>query len=212
MSTDKQHLRAAMKELRAELSARDPDAGETLADKFPMKLLERYGPMVSAYWPIGSEIDPLPLIRRLKNEGGADICLPRVEDDGRMTFRAWAPGNPLEDRPFGLQEPPTDTERVNPTLVLTPLLGFDRSGNRLGYGKGHYDRALEKLRAEGRVFVCGLAFFGQEVERIPAEPHDIPLDWVMTERGSIPLFMMRAMSENAPKTCLLYTSPSPRDA
>ena len=200
MSADKSQLREAMKELRAELSARDPDAGETLADKFPMKLLERYGPMVSAYWPIGSEIDPLPLIRRLKNEGDADICLPRIEDDGTMTFRAWAPGNALEDRPFGLQEPPADTERVNPTLVLTPLLGFDRSGNRLGYGKGHYDRALEKLRAEGRVFVCGLAFFGQEVERIPAEPHDIPLDWVMTERGSIPLFMMRAMAENAPET------------
>ena len=200
MSADKDQLRAAMKELRAELSARDPDAGETLASKFPMKLLERYGPVVSAYWPIGSEIDPFPLIRRLKNEGDADICLPRVEDDGTMTFRAWAPGNPLEARPFGLQEPPADTERVNPTLVLTPLLGFDRSGNRLGYGKGHYDRALEKLRAEGRVFVCGLAFFGQEVERIPAEPHDIPLDWVMTERGSIPLFMMRAMAENAPET------------
>jgi 5-formyltetrahydrofolate cyclo-ligase len=197
MSADKTQLRAAMKELRAELSARDPDAGETLADKFPMKLLERYGPMVSAYWPIGSEIDPFPLIRRLKNEGDADICLPRVEDDGSMTFRAWAPGNPLEDRPFGLQEPPAETEIVNPTLVLTPLLGFDRSGNRLGYGKGHFDRALEKLRAEGRVFVCGLAFFGQEVDSIPAEPHDIPLDWVMTERGSIPLFMMRAMADTA---------------
>lgn len=200
MSIEKAELRTQMKELRAELDARDPDAGETLADKFPMKLLERYGPMVSAYWPIGSEIDPFPLIRRLKNEGGADICLPRVEDDGSMSFRAWAPGNPLEDRAFGLQEPPADTPIVSPTLVLTPLLGFDRKGNRLGYGKGHYDRALTALRAQGRVFVCGLAFFGQEVDEVPAEPHDIPLDWVMTERGSIPLFMMRAMAENGPDT------------
>jgi len=200
MSIEKAELRTQMKELRAELDARDPDAGETLADKFPMKLLERYGPMVSAYWPIGSEIDPFPLIRRLKNEGGADICLPRVEDDGPMSFRAWAPGNPLEDRPFGLQEPLADTPIVSPTLVLTPLLGFDRKGNRLGYGKGHYDRALADLRAKGRVFVCGLAFFGQEVDEVPAEPHDIPLDWVMTERGSIPLFMMRAMAENGPDT------------
>ena len=117
-----------------------------------------------------------------------------------MTFRAWAPGNALEDRPFGLQEPPAGTPSVTPTLVLTPLLGFDRNGNRLGYGKGHYDRALARLRSEGRVFVCGLAFFGQELEEIPAEPHDIPLDWLMTERGSIPLFMMRAMAANAPDT------------
>lgn len=200
MTASKSELRAQMKELRAELNARDPDAGETLAQKFPMKLLERYGPLVSAYWPIGSEIDPFPLIRRLKNEGNADICLPRVEDDGSMTFRAWAPGNALEDRPFGLKEPPADTPIVTPTLVLTPLLGFDRQGNRLGYGKGHYDRALERLRADGRVFVCGLAFFGQELDEVPAESHDIPLDWLMTERGSIPLFMMRAMAANAPDT------------
>lgn len=200
MTVSKTELRAQMKQLRDELDARDPDAGETLADKFPMKLLERYGPVVSAYWPIGSEIDPRPLIRRLKNEGGADICLPRVEDDGSMTFRAWAPGNALEDRPFGLKEPLANAETRTPTLVITPLLGFDRKGNRLGYGKGHYDRALERLRADGRVFVCGLAFFGQELAEIPAETHDIPLDWLMTERGSIPLFMMRAMAGNAPDT------------
>lgn len=198
MSRDKQALRAEMKVVRDELSARDPDAGETLADKFPMKLLQRYGPNVSVYWPIGSEIDPLPLIRRLKNEGDASICLPRVEADGSMSFRAWAPGNELEDRPFGLREPLENTAELTPTLVLTPLLAFDRKGNRLGYGKGHYDRALTRLRENGRVFVCGLAFFGQELEQIPAEPHDIPLDWVMTERGSIPLFMMRAMAENGP--------------
>ena len=198
MIPDKQALRAEMKILRDELSARDPDAGETLAGKFPMKLLQRYGPNVSAYWPIGSEIDPLPLIRRLKNEGDASICLPRIEADGRMTFRAWAPGNALEDRPFGLREPLEDTPEMAPTLVLTPLLAFDRSGNRLGYGQGHYDRALMRLRESGRVFVCGLAFFGQERDQIPAEAHDIPLDWVMTERGSIPVFMMRAMAENAP--------------
>lgn len=200
MTASKHDLREQMKVLRAELHARDPDAGETLASKFPMKLLQRYGPVVSAYWPIGSEIDPVPLVRRLKNEGDADICLPRVEDDGTMTFRSWAPGNALEDRPFGLQEPLPEAPIATPTLVLTPLLGFDRQGNRLGYGKGHYDRALSKLRANGRVFVCGLAFFGQELDQVPAEPHDIPLDWLMTERGSIPLFMMRAMAKNAPQT------------
>lgn len=193
-SEDKAALRAELKVLREELSARDPDAGEILANKFPMKLLQRYGPMVAAYWPIGAEIDPLPLMRRLKNEGDADICLPRLEPDGSMSFRAWAPGSELVDGPFGLQEPPSRAPRVSPTLVLAPLLGFDRQGTRLGYGQGHFDRALSNLRASGRVFVCGLAFQGQEVDAIASEAHDIPLDWVMTERGSIPLFMMRAFS------------------
>ena len=186
-----------MKVLREELAARDPDAGETLADKFPLKLLERYGPCVAVYLPIGSEIDPRPLMGKL-TDAGAKLALPCVLADGSMVYRAYTRGDMLEQRPFGLLEPNAEVPEVQPTLVSTPLLAFDRTGNRLGYGKGHYDRALSKLREQGRVFVCGLAFFGQEVEQVPAEAHDVPLDWVMTERGSIPLFMMRAMAENAP--------------
>lgn len=197
MSDDKTLLRAQMKELREELNARDPDAGETLADKFPMKLFERYGPTVAVYLPIGSEIDPRPLMTKLI-DAGAELALPCIQADGSMVYRAYARGDMLEQRKFGLLEPNDEVPEVQPTLVLTPLLAFDRQGNRLGYGKGHYDRALTRLREHGRVFVCGLAFFGQEVDAVPAEPHDVPLDWVMTERGSIPLFMMRAMAENGP--------------
>ena len=197
MSEEKDALRTALKERREELAARDPDAGETLADKFPMKLFERYGPTVAVYLPIGSEIDPRPLMGKLE-AAGAKLALPCVQDDGTMVYRAYRRGDMLEKRPFGLLEPNPEVPEVQPTLVITPLLGFDRSGNRLGYGKGHYDRALTRLRDQGRVFVCGLAFFGQEVETVPAESHDVPLDWVMTERGSIPLFMMRAMAENTP--------------
>nr|WP_070960760.1 5-formyltetrahydrofolate cyclo-ligase [Hyphomonas sp. Mor2] len=196
MSEDKARLRTQMKELREELNARDPDAGETLADKFPMKLFERYGPSVAVYLPIGSEIDPRPLMTKLIR-AGAELALPCVQEDGSMVYRAYKRGDMLEQRSFGLLEPNSEVPEVRPTLVLTPLLGFDRKGNRLGYGKGHYDRALTRLRADGRVFVCGLAFMGQEIEEIPAEAHDVPLDWVMTERGSIPLFMMRAMGEPA---------------
>lgn len=197
MSEEKDLLRAALKDRREELAARDPDAGETLASKFPMKLFERYGPTVALYLPIGSEIDPKPLMGKLV-AAGAKLALPCVQEDGSMVYRAYTRGDMLEQRAFGLLEPNPEVPEVNPTLVITPLLGFDRNGNRLGYGKGHYDRALTRLRDGGRVFVCGLAYFGQEVEAVPAEPHDVPLDWVMTERGSIPLFMMRAMAENAP--------------
>lgn len=197
MTQDKASLRADMKDLREELSARDPDAGETLADKFPMKLFERYGPTVAVYLPIGSEIDPRPLMTKLI-AAGAELALPCVQEDGSMVYRAYKRGDMLEQKAFGLLEPNAEVPEVNPTLVITPLLAFDRKGNRLGYGKGHYDRALTRLRANGRVFVCGLAFFGQEVDSVPTEPHDVPLDWVMTERGSIPLFMMRAMSDDSP--------------
>lgn len=194
---DKNDLRAQLKDLRAELAARDPDAGERLADKFPMKLLERYGPVVAGYLPIRDEIDPRPLMQKLE-DAGAKLCLPRVNDDGAgMTYRKWAMGGPLEGRPFGLQEPAADAEISAPTLILVPLLGFDDHGNRLGYGKGHYDRALASLRAEGRAFACAVAFHGQMIDAVPAEPHDQLLDWAITEVGSVPLFMMRNMKQIA---------------
>jgi 5-formyltetrahydrofolate cyclo-ligase len=191
--TDKTALRADMKLLREEAHARDPDAGETLAGKFPLKLLERYGPIVSGYWPIGSEIDPLPLMEKLAG-AGAKLALPRVEDDGEMSFGLGSPGEPLEERPFGLKEPLESAPRTQPTLVLVPLLAFDKMGNRLGYGKGHYDRTLLQIRQDGRVFACGLGFYVQMLDELAAEPHDQPLDWAMTERGSVPIFMMRAFA------------------
>lgn len=187
---EKAALRRELKTLREEAHARDPDAGETLASKFPLKLLERYGPVVAGYLPIGSEIDPLPLMERLESEG-AKLALPRLEADGSMTFRAWSQGADLEDGPMGLRQPLEGADTVHPTLVLMPLLAFDAMGVRLGYGKGHYDRTLSSLRENGRVFACGLGFHAQMLDDLPAEPHDQPLDWAVTERGSVPIFMMR---------------------
>ena len=191
----KSTLRADLKTLREELHARDPDAGETLAAKFPLKLLERYGPIVSGYWPISSEIDPRPLMQKLA-QAGAKLALPRIDEDGTMSFRLWHEKDPLEPGAFGLNEPPHSAPRVQPTLILMPLLAFDKVGNRIGYGKGHYDRALASLRADGRIFACGLGFHGQMMDELPAKPHDQPLDWAVTERGSVPIFMMRNFGNN----------------
>jgi 5-formyltetrahydrofolate cyclo-ligase len=186
---EKIHLRHRMRTLRAEAAARDPDAAEKLASVFPMKLLERYGPVVSSYVPINEELDPMPLIERLER-AGAEICLPRLTPAG-ISWRLWSPGEPLERRGFGLLEPPEDAPEATPTLVLTPLLAYDLSGNRLGYGRGHYDQALAALRARGRAFACALAYAAQQIDRVPAEAHDEPLDWAVTPEGSVPLFMLR---------------------
>ena len=190
--TDKQILRRKMRALRSEVAARDPDAGERLAENFPMKLYQRYGPHVSAYLPISDEIDPMPLLRKL-SVAGAKLSLPRIEADDRLTFRRWQLDEPLESGRFGLREPADTAEIVSPTLLLVPLLAYDDTGTRLGYGKGHYDRALQDLRTKGRVFACALAFQAQHVDAIPCEVHDQPMDWAVTEAGNTPLFMIRAM-------------------
>ena len=82
---------------------------------------------------------------------------------------------------YGVSYPVQD-EMLTPTLVLVPLLAFTPDGRRLGYGGGYYDRTLAKLRAEGEVFACGVAYAGQEVPDLPTDDHDEPLDGILTEK------------------------------
>lgn len=188
--TGKASLRQKLRRRRDALSNAHPQAGQDLANRFPLKLVDRFGPVVAVYSPIGSEIDTRGVIQKL-SQYGAQLALPRIAGDD-MTFHAWVEGTELIRGRFGLAEPHGDAPEVQPGLILAPLLGFDAEGTRLGYGKGYYDRALAKLRENGHAFICGLAFADQECIRLPKEPHDIPLDWVVTEAGSIPLFLARA--------------------
>ena len=192
LSEQKAILRGHMNEIREEAAARDPDAAMRLAERFPVKLFERYGPVVAGYLAIGAELDPAPLLVRLKSIG-ATIVLPRVETDGAMSFRDAYP-KWLEAGPYKLTQPSTKAPEIRPSLMLAPLMAFDARGNRLGYGKGHYDRAIVALRSTGRVFYLGLAYAAQQADVVPAEKHDVPLDWVETPLNSVPLFLGRAMA------------------
>ncbi len=145
------------------------------------------GAVVSAYWPMRSEADPRPLARALAALGAA-LALPAFAAK-RMLFRAWPRDEELVPAGFQTFEPPASAAVVQPTLVLAPLLAFDRRGARLGWGKGYYDTTLGALdaaaaRGDGvRPFVCGIAFACQEVPTVPLEPHDRRLDAVVTETG-----------------------------
>ena len=194
---EKNSLRKQMIDVRAEAAARDPDAAEKLADVFPMKLFSRYGPVVAGYVAIKDELSPQHLLDRLKFLG-ATIALPRLNDQDAIDFHLWEPGEPLVEGPFGLMEPAASAPLATPGLVLVPLLGFDAQGTRLGYGKGHYDRALARLREDGRTFACAIAYKAQMLDELPVEDHDQPLDWAVTEQGSVPLFMLRAMQDIKP--------------
>jgi 5-formyltetrahydrofolate cyclo-ligase len=182
ISADKGELRRAARARRRALQAVAPDAGVLAAERFPA---DAPGPFRTAalYWPTASEIDPRPLGRRLA-DAGARLCLPTVAAAGQaLDFRLWAEDDVLAPDALGLAAPVSDAELITPELVIVPLLAFDGQGGRLGQGGGYYDRTLERLRAGGPVFALGLAFAGQEVERLPAEDHDQPLDAVLTETG-----------------------------
>lgn len=182
----KRLLRFEMKALRPMLAKASPEAAEQVAEGAHMEELARFK-VVAGYRPIQDEIDPGPLMDRLAARG-ATLALPVTAPKGSsepMTYRRWSQGDPLHISAFRVMEPAGAAPEVIPDLIITPLIAFDRSGARLGYGQGHFDRTLAALRRDHEVFVLGLAFAGQEVARIPAEPHDERFDAVLTEKGWI---------------------------
>jgi len=143
------------------------------------------GIIVSGFSPLKSEISPLPLLRRLA-DAGASLALPVVAGRGKpLIMRAWSFGAPLVSGVWGIREPPANASELFPDMLIVPLLAFDRSGHRIGYGAGYYDLTVSRLRTVKPVMAIGIAFAAQEIASVPATPRDARLDLVLTERGAI---------------------------
>ena len=143
----------------------------------------RPGEVVSGFLPIRSEADIKPLMDLLRTRG-ARLCLPIVRDKETILFRAYDADTVLVSTGFGTSGPGEGAEVLDPELLLMPLSAFDAQGNRIGYGAGHYDQAIDRLRKKGlHPRLIGIAFDCQEVASVPAEPHDVGLDGIITESG-----------------------------
>ena len=185
LDDQKRRLRAEARTRRAAAAAAAPDAADAVRERLLSAVVLPPAAAVSAYWPMGSELDPRPLMQALDGRGHG-LALPVVAGAGRpLVFRAWTPGDPLRPAAFNTREPGPDKAEVTPRVVLVPLLAFDRAGYRLGYGGGFYDRTLAGLRAAGTALAVGLAFAGQEVESVPRDVNDRRLDWIVTEAEAI---------------------------
>jgi 5-formyltetrahydrofolate cyclo-ligase len=136
--------------------------------------------VVLVFWSFGSEVDTGPLLRALHGRGRT-VGLPRIVD-GELEPRTYAPGDPLEGTSFGALEP-ADGRVVDPSeidVVVVPAVAFDRSGRRVGYGGGYYDRFL--LRTRPDALRLGVAFDVQLVEGdLPGGSFDLRVDAIVTE-------------------------------
>ena len=166
--------------LRAQLRAtRDTCTGPALTP--PPALLARLmsGTVLASYVPVGGEIDPARIVEAALT-AGCRLVLPHVVDRATpLRFLAWPGDAALVRGPFGLRQPAADLPEIVPDIVLTPLVGFDRAGNRLGQGAAHYDRAFAQHPNAWRV---GLAWSVQEVDALAPDPWDIPLHAIATEQ------------------------------
>ncbi len=159
-------------------------AAQTISDRaFPIAVPP--GAIVSGFMPIGSEINPLPLMKHLA-ERGAKLALPVVIGRGKpLAMRPWAFGEKLIEQQWNIKIPPPEAGEVDPDIMLVPLAAFDRKGDRIGYGAGYYDMTIAGLKARKSLVTVGLAFAAQEAALVPASSHDERLDFVMTERETI---------------------------
>lgn len=139
------------------------------------------GAIIAGYFPFRDEADPRVLLSALASRGHP-LALPCVESGRPLGFRSWKMGDAMHANPgaYGIAEPLPAAPAVVPQVVLVPLLAFDAKGHRLGYGGGYYDRTLRALFGARAI---GVAYAGQEVPLLPSQPHDHPLDAVVTENG-----------------------------
>lgn len=186
MQTLKEQKAALRKE---RLALRDQIPAEARIEKslsisaFGESLSFEPGTIISGFLPIRSEADIRPLLDHLAKRG-ARLCLPIVQDRETILFRELKQGTELVDTGFGTRGPGPEAEVLDPELLLMPLSVFDAAGNRIGYGAGHYDRAIDRLRKKGlNPRLIGIAFDCQEVASVPAEPHDVGLSAIITESG-----------------------------
>ena len=186
ISEEKHALRRAASARRERLHHR-AGAGAALRalDRFRERIALASRPALSAYLPVRSEFDVLPILHHAHAQG-CPTGLPVVLGRNRpLCFRRWAPGDPLVDGTFGIATPSPDAETLDPEILLVPMLAFDEDGYRLGYGGGFYDRTLA-LRRDGHpaTLAVGIAYAGQRVEHVPRAPGDQRLDWIVTEEGA----------------------------
>ena len=170
------------REMRAEALARRAGSDMSRSTNALLAAIVRHvaippSAVVACVWPLPGEPDLRPLLPVLHARGQA-VVLPETPPRGQpLLFRRWVPGCTMLPGRFGTCHP--DGDAAVPHLAFVPLLAFDSARNRLGYGGGYYDRTLAMLQDCQSV---GFGLAAQQVEAVPCEPHDRPLDMVVTEQ------------------------------
>lgn len=198
MSQNHQNLRRTLLDLRAQQDSNQMRRGALLMRGRLFTWLNDYRsrlnasghhqPLhIAAFWSLENEPDLGPLLAQWAELEHLHLSLPCVvKEDSPLVFRPWDSSTPMKTAAFGVQEPDTDLVEPNPDIMLVPTLGFTRTGDRMGYGKGYYDRTLAHLKAQNHEVVSiGIAWAVGDLSSYDYTPadHDQPLHSVLTDKG-----------------------------
>lgn len=186
LNTIKKDARKAASAIRKQASAADDGSAiervqAFFVDNVP---LGEQG-VISGFLPIGSEIDLRPMLADLIDAHHKVVLPCVVGKNTPLLFREWTIGDPLVEDGFGTMAPADDAPEHIPDILLVPMLAFDKAGYRLGYGGGFYDRTLEKIRLMKKIIAVGVAYGEQQIDEVPRDGHDQPLDLIVTDEGII---------------------------
>ncbi len=151
---------------------------------FIKKNFPKKKPSIAGYYPSNFEVNILDLLFQTSKKN-FKIGLPVIKKDYKIDFKYWIPNEPLYVNKYGILEPQKQNITFLPDIVLVPLVAFDRNLNRIGYGKGYYDRALKQLASNKKILTIGMAFSFQETTIIPTNQYDYNLDCILTDRNLI---------------------------
>ena len=141
--------------------------------------------IIAGYYPSNYEVDILNFLKKA-SKNKFKIALPVIRPSGRMSFKSWIFNEPLYVSAFGTLEPLNTNKEMTPDLVMVPLVAFDKKLNRIGYGKGYYDRILQKIsNLKKKKIFLGIAFSFQEHVNIPTNHFDYKLDCILTDKNLI---------------------------
>ena len=148
-----------------------------------LKILKKdniLGSIVGGYYPYNHEIDAIKILEKFEKQN-YKISLPKIKKKSRMDFFHWSTKDPLEINKYGIPEPISDKIKY-PDILLVPLVAFDKSFNRVGYGGGFYDRYIDKIKKNKKIVTIGLAYYFQKVKKININKYDIKLDFIITNK------------------------------
>ena len=141
--------------------------------------------VIAGYYPADYEVNIIGFLEEASKKR-FKIVLPVIKSSNRMSFKSWMFREPLNVNKFGILEPKNSNKEIIPDLIMVPLVAFDNKLNRIGYGKGYYDRSLRKVKkVKKNTISLGVAYSFQRSKSIPVNKHDFKLDYIFTERGII---------------------------
>lgn len=184
LANEKRKMREAIQAKRMQIPhAAMLSASQLVARQFADHPILAFAKSFAGYRAMRGELDIMEIFRIMARYD-KQTALPCVTPEKSLIYRAWRLNDPLTRHALGMEEPLTDAPEIIPEIILVPLMAFDGEGYRLGYGGGYYDRTMEAMRALDKppLFI-GVGYSMQEVELVPTDERDAPLDGILTELG-----------------------------